>query len=134
MFRFGAFEEHAFAVGGGNALLVPRVVDAKFTTICQYPISVQVHDHGIGAIAVALKLVQVFFVESAFFVKGVMEFITGNAGVTGTVEVFDEAIHQIEKGVFVRVVMLAAQPVDTVAPYPFVVYDQFFISGAGGKQ
>ncbi len=52
-----------------------------------------------------------------------MKFVSGDAGVAGTVQVVDKAVHQVEKVVFGKVVVLAVEPVD------FVASDQTILDG-----
>ncbi len=54
-------------------------MNAKLSTIVFLPITVEVHDHRILSAIVAPKLVEMLFVKAAFFIKGVMKFVIGNA-------------------------------------------------------
>ncbi len=59
------------------------MVDTQFPAICIDPVGVEVGDHGVLPAVVTPELVEVFFVKAAFFVQGIVKFISGNAGVAG---------------------------------------------------
>lgn len=121
VFQFTAFKEHAFASGWSNNLHLIVQVNTQFPAIFFLPSCIQIHDHRIGAAFIIPELVKVFFVKGAFFIQRVMKLISGDTGIAGTVQVADKMIHQIEKSIFVRVVVPAVEPVYFIASYQIVV-------------
>ena len=75
------------------------VVNGQFSAVGLLPIGIQVHNHRKSATGVVLKLIEVFFVKTAWFIPGVMKFVPRNARVTSLVEVLREH----KKGIFVHI-------------------------------
>ena len=63
-----------------------------------------------------------------------MKFVSGDAGVAGTVQVVDKAVHQVEKVVFGKVVVFAVEPVDFVASDQLVLYDKGMVADPCGLE
>lgn len=60
-------------------------------------------------------------VKGPFFIKGVMKFVTGDPSITGTIQMADKAINQVEKIIFVSIVMKPVQPIDPVTSYAVII-------------
>jgi hypothetical protein len=86
MQQFIALEENEFSNLGRNGLLSPFVINAKLPTICHLPITVEIHNHGKLPTVVIAKLVEMFFIETSFFVERIMKFIAGDAGVASGIQ------------------------------------------------
>lgn len=108
------------------------MMDGKLSAVASNPVCVKVNDHGVLPAWVVAELVDMLFVKTPRFIQSVMEFITIDTGVAGTVQVQDESVHQRKKGIFVDVVMFFVQPVNDVAAHGFVVRNQLAVAGAGG--
>lgn len=133
MFQLTAFKENGFAPGRIDFLgSFSGMMDGKLSAVAGNPVCVEVNDHGVLPAGVVAELVDMFFVKTPRFIQSVMEFITIDTGVAGTVQVQDEGVHQRKKGVFVDVVMFFVQPVNDVAAHGFVVRNQLAVTDAGG--
>ncbi len=95
VFQFAAFEKHTFARHGCDGLHMVNVEHAQFTPVLFLPVGVEVHDHGKRPAFVAPKLVEVFFVKSACFVKCVVKLVPRDAGVAGFIEVQNKTVHEV---------------------------------------
>src|SRR5438128_141927 len=114
--ELAAFEKHAAAIDGRNALIgKPGRVYAKLAAVGLHPAFVEVKDHGKLAAVVAAKLVAVPLVAGAGFIKRVVKFVVADAGVAAFVEVVYEVVHAVEEGELEGIGMAAVEPVDAVA-------------------
>lgn len=95
-------------------------MDAQFASVYFFPVCIQIHNHRIFSAVVVAKLVEMFFVESSFFIKCVMKFVACNSGIAAAVQVTYKCIHQIKKGVFILVVVRTVEPADVVSTYQFI--------------
>lgn len=134
VFEFATFEENAFTVDRGYVLGVTGVMDAKFPAVAFRPFGIQVHDHRVLSAGIVAELVEVFFVKTSCRVQCVMKFVAGYSGVASGVQVQYKTVHEVEKFVFVYVIMFAVEPVDHVAAVQLVVYYQGIISGPSGQE
>ena len=132
--QFAAFEKHTFAIEGRDRLDIVAVVDAEFAAVFFLPVAVQVHDHGNGPVLVVAKLVQVPFVKGTFFVQSVMKFVAGDASVAASVQVDHKTIHEVEKIIFMRIVVGPVKPVDQITPHPFILHQRCVIANARRMQ
>lgn len=132
--QLAAFEKHTLTTEWGNGLYMVVVVNAQFTTIFRHPLLIEVQDHGKSPAFVAAKLIEVAFVKTAFFIQGVMEFIATNAGITTLVQVKHKAVHQFKKAGFQRVMVLAIQPINLVAPGALILMVHLLIADPGGVE
>ncbi len=94
MFQLTTFKENALTVHGRNVLQSGiGMMNTQFTAIFKLPIGVQVHNHRILSAGIAPELIQVFFIETPFFIHGIVELITSNSGIAGAVQVTHKLIH-----------------------------------------
>ena len=63
-----------------------------------------------------------------------MKFISGDAGVAGAVQVADKMIHQVEKSIFMRIVVFGVEPEYFIASDQIIVYKQGIIPYACREQ
>ncbi len=110
------------------------MVNTQFAAIGILPVGIQIHNHRICPTFIIPKLVKMLFVETSFFVQSVMKFIAGYPCKTSAVQVTDKAVHQVEKTIFMQIVMLPVKPVDLVAPDQFVVGEECIIANTRCKQ
>lgn len=89
-------------------------INAQFAAIGEFPVGVEIENHGVLSAGVGFKLVEVFFIETAFFVKGIMELIAGDARVASLIQKHHKGVHDVEESVFVLIFM------DSVEPKKFV--------------
>lgn len=134
VFEFAAFEENAFTVNRRYVLGVTGVMDAQFPAVAFRPLSVQIHDHRILPAGIVAELVEVFFIKTSGRVQCIMKFVAGYSGVASGVQVQYKTVHEVEKIVFVWIVVLAVEPVDHVAAVQLVMYYQGIVSGSGGQE
>lgn len=134
VFEFAAFEENTFTIDGGYVLGVTGVMDAQFPAVAFRPFGVQIHDHGILPAGIVAELVEVFFVKTSCRVQCIMKFIAGYSCVASGVQVQDKTVHEVEKIVFVHVIVFAVEPVDHVAAVELVVYYQGIVSSSRGQE
>jgi len=90
------------------------MMNKQLSAIVFVPVFIQIHDHRILAAAIILKLVQMFFVKAPSFIQGIVKFISCNSCVTSVVKQQHKPIHQIKKGIFMRVIVASIQPVNSV--------------------
>ena len=74
------------------------------------------------------------FIETSFFVQGVMKFIPGYPRKASTVQVTDKTVHQVEKTIFVDIVMRPVEPVYLVTPDQFVVGKKRIVANSRREQ
>ena len=134
MFQFTAFEKNAFAVLRRHRLQMIGVVNKQFAAVRCLPIGIQIHDHRVCPALVILELIQVFFIKTAGFVQCVMEFITSDPRITGTIQIADKTIQEFEETMLLGIIMLRIQPIDFIAPDPFIVDGIGIVSNARGQQ
>lgn len=134
VFQFAAFEKHTFAVARRNRLYLVGVVDAQFPAIRFLPAGIQIHNHRIGPALVVPELIEVFFIKSAFFIQGIMKLISADAGIAGAVQIADKTVHQFEKGIFMRIVVPAVEPVYFIASDQMVVHGHGIVPDARREQ
>ena len=134
MLQFATFKKDTLTTEWGNGLYMVAVVNTQFTTIFRHPLLIEVQNHGKSPAFVAAKLIEVAFVKTAFFIQGVMEFVTTNAGVTALVQVKHKAIHQVKKAGFQGVMVLSIQPINLVTPGALILVVDILIADPGGVE
>lgn len=134
MFEFVAFEKDGFAAFRTDVLPSVCMMDAEFSTVGYDPSFIQIHDHRVFPSFVIFELIGVFFIETAGFIQGIMEFVAGDAGIAGAVQIKNELINEVQEFIFVRVPVDAVQPVDLVAPEQDIMGNKGFIAGACAKE
>ena len=106
------------------------VIDAEFAAVFGLPIGVEVHYHRKRAAFVVLKLVDVAFVETAFFVQRIVKFVARDARVTFPIEEQNEAVHEVKKTVFMHIVVAAVEPINLIAADEFVFQNHAVVADA----
>ncbi|CAK9254280.1 unnamed protein product [Sphagnum jensenii] len=92
-----------------------------FAAVGGEPGFIQVHDHGVAAVAVSAKAVEVREIETALPISRIVKLIARDAGIATGIEMGDEAIYEIEKVILRYVVVAAVEPVDHIAAYLVVM-------------
>lgn len=105
MQQFITLKKNEFPVFRRYSLLGLFLINAQLSTISFLPIGVEVHDHRILPTVVVAKLIEVFFVKAAFFVKGIMKFVISNPCIASGIQKQHKSIHKLEKFIFERIVM-----------------------------
>ena len=80
-----AFKKHTLAVARLYYLNMVAVINAQFTPVLLLPLRVQIHDHRKRPALVVSKLIEVFFVKTTLCIQRIMEFVTGDTRIAGTV-------------------------------------------------
>lgn len=133
MWKFIAFKEYAFTTHRRNILQMIFMMDAQFAAVIRYPVLVEVHDHRILSDIIVSELINMLFVKSILFIHGVMEFISCNPCITSPVQVNNKGINEVQKMMFMGVIMAPVQPVYFVASYCLIMRYQDLVSNACGK-
>ena len=128
MRQFTTFKKNTFAIYGWDNLFRISVIDAEFAAVFGLPIDIEVHDHWKRTAFVVLKLVDVAFIETAFFVQRIVKFVARDARVTFPIEEQNEAVHEVEKTVFMHVIVAAVEPINLVAADEFVLQKHIVVA------
>lgn len=131
MEQFIALKKNEFAVFRRYTLLGLFLINAQLSTIGFLPIGVEIHDHRILPTVVVAKLIEVFFVETPFFVKGVMKFVISNTCIASGIQKQHKSIHEFEKFIFERIVMQTVEPVNAIAPIVLILMNNSAVAGSG---
>ena len=89
-------------------------INAQFAAIGEFPVGVEIENHGVLSAGVGFKLIEMFFVETAFFVKGIVELVAADARVASLIQKHHKGVHDVEEIVFVLIFMGSVEPKNLV--------------------